>query len=96
MRLLQTRKDDFADIAADPERRHAAIADLRRRSQWIGWSALLFTIVTAMMAWDQNVGAVCTGLFAALMFSFVARLEADVHLLQVLEKMQGRHASRMG
>ncbi len=91
MRLFQARQDDFANIAADPERRYETIADLRRRSRWIGWSALLFTVVTVMMAWDQNVGAVCTGLLAALMFSFSARLEADVHLLQVLETMGGKH-----
>jgi hypothetical protein len=96
MRLFQARQDDFANIAADPERRYETIADLRRRSRWTGWSALLFTVVTVMMAWDQNVGAVCTGLFAALMFSFGARLEADVHLLQVLERMGDKHEPRMG
>lgn len=95
MKLFQARRDDFANIATDPERRHATIADLRRRSRRIGWSALLFTVVTVMMAWDQNVGAICTGLFAALMFSVGARLEADVHLLQVLETMGVKHDTRM-
>lgn len=96
MKLFQARQDDFANLAADPERRQAAIVDLTRRSRMVGWTALLFTIVTLMLVWDQSVGAVCTGLFAALMFSSGARLEADVHLLQVLEKMGGRYETRIG
>ena len=57
---------------------------------------MLFTLVTLMLVWDQSVGAVCAGLVAALMFSFGARLEADVHFLQVLETMGGRCETRRG
>jgi prepilin-type N-terminal cleavage/methylation domain-containing protein len=36
MRLLRRRQDDFATLAADPEQRQAALADLTRRSRMVG------------------------------------------------------------
>src|SRR5208282_2277996 len=36
MRLFRRRQDDFATLAADPEQRQAALADLTRRSRMVG------------------------------------------------------------
>ena len=91
MRLFQKRRDDFAEIACDPQRRQAALVDLARQRRTIGLTGFLFALITVVMAFDQNVGAVCGGVMAALMFSVNARLEADTHLLQTLEKMARKH-----
>jgi hypothetical protein len=91
MTFLRKRKDDFAEIAASPERRRAAIVDLGRSSRRLSVAALFFTVVTVMLVWERNVGAACTGLLAAMFIAVGARMESDRPLLQVLDNEKREH-----
>ena len=93
MSFFRKKNDDFAEMAASPERRRAAIIDLARRSRKLSVAALFFTVITVMLVWERNVGAACTGLLAAMFFAVGMGAESDRHLLQVLDNEKRDHAT---
>ena len=86
MNILQSRKDDFADVAADPVRRQAAIERLTKSHRRLEWSGLGFLLLALLQAFDHSWGAVGTGLFTVILMVAAGQMRADLHLLQVTSK----------
>ena len=84
LHMFSSRTDDFAEVAADPKRRHATIDRLSGLRRWLDWSSLLFILVTLLQTFEHSFGAVCTGLLAAILIGGAAQIKSDVHLLQVM------------
>jgi hypothetical protein len=86
MKIFQLRKDDFAEIAADPVRRQAAIERLTRLHRKLDRAAFISSIVALLLAFDHRWGAVCAGLGAMGWMVMAGQIHADLHLLQVMSK----------
>jgi len=83
--------DDFAQIAASAERRHAAIKDLDRRARRLGMSVGVTIFGALLLVWAGNLGAVCLALVAALGWGAMVQLHCDSRSLQVFDLMQKEH-----
>ena len=88
--MFSSRTDDFAEVAANPKRRLAAIARLTGMKQWLDWSSFLFIIVTLLETYQHSFGAVVTGLLAVVLIVGAAQTKSDVHLLQIMSDLHDR------
>ena len=79
--------DDFAQIAASTERRHAAIKDLDRRAKRLGMSVGVMIFCALLLVWAGNLGAVCLAIVAALGWGAMVQLHCDSRSLQVFDLM---------
>jgi hypothetical protein len=86
MKIFQLRKDDFAEIAADPVRRQATIERLTRLHRKLDWLAFISFVVALLLALDHRWEAVCAGLVALSWMFIAGQIHADLHLLQVMSK----------
>ncbi len=82
-----TKQDaEFEETAADPMRRRAKIAELSWRRTLIFWCAVVMTAAASMEVWtDKGAG----GVFAAAAgWSICFKLDSDLRLLRVVERLQ--------
>ena len=83
--------DDFAQIVASAERRHAAIKDLDRRARRLGMSVAVMIFCALLLVWARNLGAVCFAILAALGWGAMVLFHCDSRSLQVFDLMQKEH-----
>lgn len=78
-----TRQDDqFSEMALNPERRRAAIADLSQRRTIITWIAIFMFALGFLESWMPR-GTSFMGLF---FISCAFKMESDLRLLKVIER----------
>jgi hypothetical protein len=92
MKFFPRFKDDFAAIAASPERRRAEIVNIDRKARRIGLCAAFFILVMLIEVFERNSGAACWALLAAMMYGVIVHLHCDSRSLQVLDLMQKEEA----
>ena len=84
-----TKQDEkFAETAADPVRRVAAITDLTSRRTILFWCALLITLVMGASSFGGKPASVGLGLCAAIQWAIVFKFESDLRLLRVIDRLQ--------
>jgi cell division protein FtsW (lipid II flippase) len=88
--IFSTRKDDFAEVAANPERRRAAIDRLTGLERWYGLCSFIFMLTTLLLAYQHSFGAIILGLLAAMTLVFAAQMKSDVHLLQIMSDLHDK------
>ena len=88
--IFSSRTDDFAEVAADPKRRQAAIDRLTWLRRLYDWFSFIFMLTTLLQAFQHSFGAVITGLVAAMTIVFAAQMKSDVHLLQIMSDLHDK------
>ena len=86
-KMFTKHDDEFAEIAADPARRHAAIADFSRLRTKLFWCASFVSLcAVASILVSESTGVVLT-FFAAIQWIFVFKFESDLRLLRVIDRL---------
>ena len=88
MKFFPRFKDEFAAIAASPERRRAEIVNIDRKARRLGLCMGVFILAMLLEVFERSFGAVCWALFAAIMYGVIVHLHCDSRSLQVLDLMQ--------
>jgi hypothetical protein len=87
--LFKNNDQEFAEIAADPARRSAAIADLAGRCKTVSLCAFVASgaLIVATIANPQGTGllAGCVAGLWAIAFKF----DTDLRLLRVVDRLHG-------
>jgi hypothetical protein len=82
-----TKEDKkFDDMAADPMRRPAAIVDLYRRRAVLFWLAIIISVCATVFSWIRETSGLL--FYAAVLWSLVLKLDSDLRLLRVVERLQ--------
>jgi len=82
-----TKSDlSFDEIAADPVRRRAKIVELSRSRTLFFWCFITASIGALFCIWTGRASG--SILAAALLYGVVVRLESDLRLLRVVERLQ--------
>ena len=82
-----TKQDtEFEEMAADPIRRRAKIADLSWRRTLIFWCALVMAVAAIFASWGGKDAGVIFA--AAVAWSICFKMESDLRLLRVIERLQ--------
>ena len=86
--MLKKQDADFDEMAADPIRRRAKIADLSWRRTLIACCALVIMFAAVAEMWSGGKGAM-GGVFAsAISWGTIIKYESDLRLLRVIERLQ--------
>jgi len=88
MKFFPRFKDDFAAIAASPERRRAEIVNIDRVARRHGLCIAVFILATLLLGLDHNFSAVFFAMMAAISYANIIKLHCDSRSLQVLDLMQ--------
>jgi len=88
MKFFPRFKDDFAAIAASPERRRAEIVNIDRKARRLGLCAAFFILAMLLQVFQRSSGAACFAMLAAMMYAVIVQLHCDSRSLQVLDLMQ--------
>ena len=86
-KMFTKHDEEFAEIAADPARRRAAIADFSKRRTLIFWCASfvsLLAFVSILVSKSAGVGLV---FFAATQWVLVFKVDSDLTLLRVIDRL---------
>jgi hypothetical protein len=84
-----TKQDfEFDEMAADPIRRRAKIADLSWRRAMIFWCAMIVSVCAILELWRGSTAAAGGVFAAAVNFSICFKMESDLRLLRVIERLQ--------
>jgi hypothetical protein len=86
--MFKKQDEEFDEIAADPIRRRAKIADLSWRRTLLGCCALVMMVAALTGMWSGGRGAIGGVFAAAISFSILLRHESDLRLLRVIERLQ--------
>jgi len=82
-----TKQDtEFDEMAADPIRRRARITDLSWRRTLIFWCAMVMAVAAIFSSWSGKDAGVIFG--AAVAWSIAFKMESDLRLLRVIERLQ--------
>ena len=87
-----TRQDhNFDQIAADPVRRREGIASLSVRRNVMFWCAVVMTLcafTTFFLSVRSAPGGAAIGFAAAVQWMLLFKLESDLRLLRVIERLR--------
>jgi hypothetical protein len=87
--MFKNNDQEFAEIAADPARRSAAIADLAGRCRTVSNCAVVASagLIVATIANPQGSGVLagCVAVLWAIAFKF----DTDLRLLRVVDRLHG-------
>ena len=84
-----TKHDEkFAETAADPVRRLAAITDLTSRRTILAWCACAATLLTIVSSFGSKPVVGGLAFFAAIQWMLVFKFESDLRLLRVIDRLQ--------
>ena len=91
MKIFRTRKDDFAEVAADPERRRVSIARLTNSIWRMNLSSFLFLLIAVIEAFRHSLLEAAIPGFASVVFMILAaEMKSDLHLLQVMSLLHDK------
>jgi len=94
LKLMFNKQDEqFDQMAADPARRRAGIADLSSRRNLMFWCAVgmtLCALVTFFMSLRGARGGAAVGFAAAVQWMLLFKFESDLRLLRVVERLHAR------
>jgi|ERR1039457_2182458 hypothetical protein len=83
----------FEETAADPARRRAAIGDMSKRCTILFWCAMVISACVIISIFASNMSGKPGNSFlifpAAVIWSIVFKVESDLRLLQVIERLHG-------
>jgi hypothetical protein len=86
--MFKKQDEEFDEIAADPIRRRAKIADLSKRRIIFFWSAIIMSIAVITEIWGGKAGAI-GGVFAgAIIWSIGMKIESDLRLLRTIDRLK--------
>ena len=84
--MFTKQDNEFDEMAADPIRRRAKIADLSWRRALIFWCGMVMAVCAIIESWS---GKGAGGVFAAaVIWSICFKMESDLRLLRVIERLQ--------
>ena len=87
--MHKMHKDDFAEAAANPQRRQAAVVALKKRARRFGVSAAVAGLAALALGWDGRViGGLACIFLSALFLTQEARLHSDARLLEVIDLLE--------
>jgi hypothetical protein len=85
---------EFDEVAADPIRRRAKIADLSTRRAVVFWCAMVIGVAAIVECWE---GKGAMGVFAAATaYTICLKMESDLRLLRVIERLQKEGGAKSG
>ena len=84
--MLTKEDNKFADMAADPIRRRTAIAGLSKRLTMMFWCSMLMAVLALLECWNGKATDAILG--AAVFFSICFKVESDLRLLMVTERLE--------
>ena len=76
----------FEEMAADPARRRAAIADLSMRRTVIFWCAAVISVCAVASSWSGKSSDLIFS--AAVSVSILFKFESDLRLLRTIDRLQ--------
>ena len=86
--MYKKQDDEFDEMAADPARRRAGIADYSKRRTLMYWCAMVVMVcaIVAMLLGEKwaTMGVFC----AAFSWSAFTKMDCDLRLLRVTERLQ--------
>jgi hypothetical protein len=85
---MDTANKLFAEIAADPIRRRAKIAELSKRQTISFWVTMLIILLTISAIWTESASARWGVLCIVLCLFTLFKCESDLRLLRVVERLQ--------
>ena len=84
-----TKHDErFAELAAEPRRRAAAIRNLSRVRTIMFWCACLSTLGAVVSNWRGSAVSGISAFTALVPWMLVFKYESDLRLLQVIGRLQ--------
>jgi hypothetical protein len=86
--MFKRQDEDFDELAADPIRRRAKIADLSWRRTLIGCCALVIMVAAVAEMWSGGKGAIGGVFAAAIAWGTFIKHESDLRLLRVIDRLQ--------
>ena len=88
MKFFPRFRDEFAAIAASPERRRAEIVNIDRRARLHGLCIAVFLLAMTLLVFDRNFTAVFFAMMAAMSYASSVQMHCDMRSLQVFDLMQ--------
>ena len=88
--MFKKQDDNFDEMAADPVRRRATIANLSRSRTLIGCCALVISVcaIVGVSVGGKGAALGVLGVFAAAVnWSVCFKLESDLRLLRAIERL---------
>jgi hypothetical protein len=85
--MFKKQDEEFDEMAADPIRRRAKIADLSWRRTLIGCCALVIMLAALFEMWGGGKGAIGGVFAAAISWGTFIKHESDLRLLRVIERL---------
>ena len=86
--MFKKQDEDFDEMAADPVRRRAKIADLSWRRTWIGCCALVIMFAAVAEMWSGGKEAIAGAFAGAISWGTFIKYESDLRLLRVIERLE--------
>jgi uncharacterized membrane protein len=86
--MFKRQDEDFDEMIADPIRRRAKIADLSKRRILIFWCAVVISVCAIVEMWSGGTAAIGGVFAAAVSWSIGMKMESDLRLLRVIERLQ--------
>jgi hypothetical protein len=86
--MFKRQDDAFDEIAADPIRRRAKIADLSKRRAIVFWCAVVISVCAIAGIWSGKATATGGIFAAAVSWSIVMKMESDLRLLRVIDRLR--------
>jgi len=84
-----TKHDEkFAETAADPVRRLAAITDLASRRTILFWCACVASFAAIASSFGSKPAGGALAFCAAIQWMLVFKFESDLRLLRVIDRLQ--------